>query len=199
MFLHLRTFDVVLQVHHFDLFYLGVTEVISTAPVLAHLRGRQYPDLGQAAAEIHIEIYGRGHSCSDYFREYEAYCIGEVCVARLGQGRRTVTSHGHKREVSFSPGELNTPVELAPAVLASRGRWIACGDLLPLVHVAMSDAEASERLIHELSIGSRKRHPSSSLRDSDVGRAYGTSAAEQRICWRPVPQPAARRRLRAGS
>ena len=48
-------------------------------------------------------------------------------------GTRDVMSHAKKSESSFSPDLLNMDVELAPDSLAPGGRWVACGDLLPLV------------------------------------------------------------------
>ena len=46
VFLHLRNHGstvIVLQVRSFDFFHLGITEIHSAAPMLAHLKGRQYP------------------------------------------------------------------------------------------------------------------------------------------------------------
>ena len=55
VFLHLREHGrslIVLQVHSFDFFRLGLTEVYSTAPILAQFKGRQFQSLGQAAQGI---------------------------------------------------------------------------------------------------------------------------------------------------
>ena len=62
VFLHLREHGrtlIVLQVHSFDFFRYGLTEVYSTAPSLAQLKGRQYQSLGQTAQEIHVDLYCR--------------------------------------------------------------------------------------------------------------------------------------------
>ena len=170
---------VVLQVRSFDFFRLGLTEVYSTGPILAHFKGRQFQSLGQAAQEIHVELFGRGSGYSNYTREYEAYCIGrfdEIWDARLGNATRKIVSHGEEFEQSFSPDLLNTYVELAPDSLAPGGRWVACCDLLPLVPLSVPDSEAARRLAHEMqenrhhsTVGSRNRRPAPSSNSSAEG------------------------------
>ena len=195
LFLHLRQHGrtlVVLQVHSFDFFRLGLTEVHATAPMLAHLKGRQFGSLGNAAQEIHVEVFGRGSGYSNYMREYEAYCVpigrcGENWVSRLGKGTRVVMSHAEKFEGSFSPDLLNTYVELAPDSLAPGGRWVACGDLLPLVPLSVPDSEATARLVRELeqnrqnpTVGSRHRKPGSNNMPAAVSGGTHAAASDER-------------------
>jgi len=174
VFLHLRSGSLpssptllVLEVRSFDFFRLGLTEVHSTAPGIAHLKGRQYQSLGQAAQELQAELFGRDSGYCDYMREYVAYCISSFSGAwdaHLGKGTRNVVLRGERFESSFSPGLLNTYVELAPDSLVPGGRWVAAGDLLPLVQVSVPDASATARLDAELAqnhhnptVGSRNR------------------------------------------
>jgi hypothetical protein len=114
VFLHLREHGrslIVLQVHSFDFFRYGLTEVYSTAPSLAQLKGRQYQSLGQAAQEIHVHIYGKDRGYVNYSLEYEAYCIGlseEACathsLARLRAGScRTASSSRCPSRQNCSP------------------------------------------------------------------------------------------------
>ena len=183
---------VVLQVRSFDFFRLGLTEVYSTGPILAHLKGRQFQSLGQAAQEIHIELFGRGSGYSNYTREYEAYCIGrfdEIWDARLGKATRKIVSHGEEFEQSFSPDLLNTYVELAPDSLAPGGRWVACCDLLPLVPLSVPDSEAARRLAHEVAenrhhstVGSRNRRPTLSSNSRNTHAAASSSRRDH--AWR---------------
>ncbi|KOO35737.1 hypothetical protein Ctob_014886, partial [Chrysochromulina tobinii] len=83
-----------MKVHSFDFFRYGLTEVYSTAPSLAQLKGRQYQSLGQAAQEIHVHIYGKD---------------------------RGVVSHGEQFEVPFSPELLTTFCVTEPDSLAPGG------------------------------------------------------------------------------
>ena len=178
---------IVLHVTSFDFFRLGLTEVHSTAPVLAHLKGRQFQSLGQAAQEIHAELFGRG-SYSNYTREYEAYCIGHFDDSRLATGTRTVVAHGEEFELPFSPELLNAYLELAPDSLAPGGRWIPCCSLLPLVPLNMPDSEATARLARELeqnrhnpTVGSRNRRPTSSTTHAaEAGSSTHAAASTRR-------------------
>ena len=201
VYLHLRQHGrtlLVLQVHSFDFFRLGLTEVHATAPILAHLKGRQFGSLGHAAQEIHVEVFGRGAGYSNYMREYEAYCVpigrcDEHWVSHLGKGTRVVVSHGEKFESSYSPDLLNQYVELAPDSLAPSGRWITCGDLLPLVPLSVPDTEATARLVRELeqnrqnpTIGSRNRQPgkNASAGSSSTHATASSSRRDDQDHWR---------------
>ena len=177
VFLHLREHGrslIVLQVHSFDFFRLGLTEVYSTAPILAQFKGRQFQSLGQAAQEIHVSLYGRDQGYINYTREYEAYCFfgahcslglsEEECATQLGTATRRVVSHGAQFEVPFSPEQLTTWCHLEPDSLAPGGRWVACCHLLPLVPLGVDDSAAEARLAqlmsedrHHATVGSRQR------------------------------------------
>ena len=135
VFLHLREHGrslIVLQVHSFDFFRLGLTEVYSTAPILAQFKGRQFQSLGQAAQEIHVSLYGRDQGYINYTREYEAYCFfgahcslglsEEECATQLGTATRRVVSHGAQFEVPFSPELLTKFCILEPTVNEKKPR-----------------------------------------------------------------------------
>ena len=182
VFLHLRHQGrplIVLQVRSFDFFRLGLTEVFSTGPILAHLKGRQFQSLGQAAQEIHAKLFGRDAGYSQFMSEYEAYCIGhfdEVWDACLGKAQRKIVTHGQEFEQPFSPDLLNKYVELAPDSLAPGGRWVACCTLLPLVPLGVPDSDAAARLAREMlenrhhsTAGSRNCTGSSSRTDAAAG------------------------------
>jgi hypothetical protein len=170
VYLHLREHGrslIVLQVHSFDFFRYGLTEVYSTAPSLAQLKGRQYQSLGQAAQDIHVHIHGKDRGYVNYSLEYEAYCMGlseEACATQLGTATRRVVSHGEQFEVPFSPELLTTFCITEPDSLAPGGRWLACCHLLPMVPLGVDDSVAEARLAqlmsedrHHVTVGSRQR------------------------------------------
>jgi hypothetical protein len=148
VYLHLREHGrslIVLQVHSFDFFRYGLTEVYSTAPSLAQLKGRQYQSLGQAAQDIHVHIHGKDRGYVNYSLEYEAYCMGlseEACATQLGTATRRVVSHGEQFEVPFSPELLTTFCVTEPDSLAPGGRWLACCHLLPMVPLGVDDSSS---------------------------------------------------------
>ena len=191
VFLHLREHGrslIVLQVHSFDFFRLGLTEVYSTAPILAQFKGRQFQSLGQAAQEIHVSLYGRDQGYINYTREYEAYCFlelsEEACATQLGTATRRVVSHGEEFEVPFSPELLTKFCVLEPDSLARGGRWVTCCHLLPLVPLGVDDSAAEARLAqlmsedrHHATVGSRQRR---SLMASGGGGSTSTQHSHAR-------------------
>jgi hypothetical protein len=190
VFLHLREHGrslIVLQVHSSDFFRYGLTEVYSTAPSLAQLKGRQYQSLGQAAREIHVHIHGKDRGYVNYSLEYEAYCMGlseEACATQLGTATRRVVSHGEEFEVPFSPELLTTFCVTEPDSLAPGGRWVACCHLLPMVPLGVDDSVAEARLAqlmsedrHHATVGSRQRR---SLMASGGGGSTSTQHSHAR-------------------
>ena len=154
VFLALRQDGVPLVVVHvvsFDFFRLGITRVLSAPAAFRKLIGREFASLGQAAFEINRVVYGKGERGTLALAEYEAYCIGELNTEDIGTGMRRINfGRGDKRDIQFSPLLAATPVEIVTDDQSQRGRWIACGDLLPLVPPDTPDDVIEERMLREV-------------------------------------------------